>query len=126
MKICPKCGKENPDSAEYCIYCGAKLEPTEEDFEWVKLLTAQNQFEADVVINLLESNGIHTMTKRPNAGITGSFMLANPLMGSTGAWDIFVMRVDLPKAQEILKAEEENNGTNKDDDERGERIPQEE
>ncbi len=123
MKICPKCGRENPDDAEYCIYCGAKLEPTEKDFEWVKLLTAQNQFEADVVINLLESNGIHTMTKRPNAGITGYYMLANPLMGSTGAWDIFVMRVDLPKAIELLKAEEESNGTNEDDDERGEGLP---
>ena len=118
MKICPKCGKENPDDAEYCIYCGAKLEPTEKDFEWVKLLTTQNQFEADVVINLLEENGIHTMTKRPGTGIAGSFMGANLLMGSTGAWDVFVMRIDFDKAKEILQAEEANNGTKENDNER--------
>jgi hypothetical protein len=40
-------------------------------------------------------------------------------MGSTGAWDVFVMRIDFDKAKEILQAEEANNGTNENDDERG-------
>ncbi len=102
MKICPKCGKENPDDAVYCKYCGAKLEPTEEDFEWVVVLTARNQFEADVVKNLLEESGIDVMLKRPGAGITGSSMLSNPLMGSAGAWDVYVARMDKKKAIEIL------------------------
>ncbi len=121
MKICPKCGGENEDDAVVCKYCGTKLEPTEEDFEWVRLLTAANQFEADVVANLLEANGIDVMMKRPKAGITGSFFGANPLLGSVGAWDIFVMRVDVDKAIEILKSEKgaEENGTLEDDDERG-------
>ncbi|RLE55108.1 MAG: hypothetical protein DRJ40_09140 [Thermoprotei archaeon] len=25
VKICPKCGKENPDEASYCLHCGAQL-----------------------------------------------------------------------------------------------------
>ncbi len=117
MRVCPKCGRENPDDATVCKYCGAKLEPTERDFEWVLLLTAQNQFEADVVANLLEGSGINVMMKRPKAGIAGSFMGSNPLLGSTGPWDLFVMRVDLEKAKEIIKAEEEGNGTLENDDE---------
>jgi len=23
--ICPRCGKSNPDDAEFCLYCGANL-----------------------------------------------------------------------------------------------------
>jgi RNA polymerase subunit RPABC4/transcription elongation factor Spt4 len=117
MKICPKCGRENPDDAVFCKYCGVKLEPTEKDFEWVLLLTAQNQFEADVVANLLEANGVNVMMKRPKAGIAGSFMGSNPLLGSTGPWNVFVMRTDLEKAKEILKAEEADDGTLENDNE---------
>jgi len=119
MKICPKCGKENADNAKYCKYCGAKLEPREEDFEWTIILTAENQFEADVVKNLLEENGIDVMLKRPKAGITGSFMLANPLMGSAGAWDVYVARIDEKRAMEILSQKnilkEGENGASQDD-----------
>ena len=117
MKICPKCGKENPDNAIICKYCGAKLEPTEEDFVWELLLIAKNQFESDVVKDLLESNGVDTMIKRAAAGITGANMLANPLMGSSGAWNVYVMKIDLEKAKQILQAEEVANGTSQDDNE---------
>ena len=111
MKICPKCGKENLDNAITCEYCGAKLEPAEEDFIWELLLIAKNQFESDVVKDLLESNGIDTMIKRAAAGVTGANMLANPLMGSSGAWSVYVMKIDLEKAKQILKVGEETDGT---------------
>ncbi len=126
MKICPKCGKENTDSETVCRYCGAKLEPTEKDFEWIRLITAKNQFESDVVKDLLEANGINVMVKRAAAGITGGFMLANPLMGSSGAWTIFVMKNDFNKANQILEAEEAENGTFQDNDAGNQGVPEEE
>lgn len=30
-RICPKCGNETPDVAEYCSYCGAKLSDIVDD-----------------------------------------------------------------------------------------------
>ncbi len=126
MKICPKCGKENADDATVCRYCGTKLEPSEEDFKWVRLITAKNQFESDVVKDLLEANGVNVMIKRAAAGIAGGFMLANPLMGSSGAWDLFITKDDFDKAKQILKAEEVENGTSQDNNEGSKGISEEE
>ena len=125
MKICPKCGKENPDNATVCKYCGTKLTPSEADFEWELLLVAKNQFESDVVKDLLESNGIDVMIKRAPAGIMGTNMLANPLMGSSGAWSVYVMRMDIKKATEIIKAEGAENGTSQNVDEGSKKLSEE-
>jgi hypothetical protein len=41
---------------------------------------------------------------------------ANPLLGSAGEFDVFVMRVDLKEAKELIEAYEGGeNGTNDDD-----------
>ena len=117
MKICKNCGTENEDDAKICKVCGKSVE--ESLFEWVLLLTSENQFEADVVSGLLEANGISVMTKRPGAGYSISSPFSNPLLGSIGQFNVFVMRGDLEKAFEILKSEnikfeeEEEDGNDK-------------
>ncbi|WP_181454396.1 zinc-ribbon domain-containing protein [Methanothermobacter tenebrarum] len=32
MMYCPKCGAKNLDTAKFCVRCGAKLKPTEQDY----------------------------------------------------------------------------------------------
>ena len=120
MKVCPKCGYENEDNAKECVNCGYNFEDAEKNFEWVLLKTCENQFEAEVLSNLLETNGIKTMMKRPGPMRGGGFIVdnigANPLLGSTGEFDVFVMRVDLKEAKELIEAYEGGeNGTNDDD-----------
>ena len=36
VKICPKCGKENPDEAKFCINCGTELEAPQQPSLTVK------------------------------------------------------------------------------------------
>ncbi|MGB9694571.1 MAG: zinc ribbon domain-containing protein [Caldisericaceae bacterium] len=119
MKICPRCGHENDDDAVICKNCGFEFDGNE-NFEWVLLETAASEFEADIVKNLLESNGVIVMMKRPGPGYSISSPFANPLLGSVGHWDIFVTRDNLDKAKAILSAgfsdEGGQDGTNKDDD----------
>jgi hypothetical protein len=124
MKRCPHCGHENEDSAIVCKKCGFEFEEVSEDaFKWVLLKIASNEFEADIIKNLLEENDIGVMMKRPGPGYSFSSPFANPLLGSVGQWDIFVTNDDLKKAIEILEAElsqsegGEDNGTCEDDDE---------
>jgi RNA polymerase subunit RPABC4/transcription elongation factor Spt4 len=106
MKICKNCGAENEDDAKVCKVCGESFD--EVSFEWVLLLTSENQFEADIVGALLEESGINVMIKRPGAGYSISSPFSNPLLGSAGAFNIFVMKSDLENAIEILKAENIN------------------
>jgi len=124
MKICPRCGHENEDEAVVCKNCGFEFDNINDNFEWVLLKTASNEFEGDVIKNLLEENGIVVMMKRPGPGYSLSSPYANPLLGSVGRWDIFVTRDDLKKANDILNAEfsqeeggDYNDGTNEDDNE---------
>ncbi len=127
MKTCPKCGFENEDTAKICINCGYYFDPVEKNFEWVLLKTCGNQFEAEVLSNLLETNNIQTMMKRPGPMTNSSssdriFSIgANPLLGATGEFNVFVMRIDFDEAQKIIKAyaegeSDEENRTNEDDD----------
>lgn len=116
MKICKNCGAENEDDAKVCKVCGKPFD--EDSFEWVLLLTSENQFEADIVGALLEENGINIMMKRPGAGYSISSPFSNPLLGSVGRFNVFVMKSDLEKAMEILKAgsieiEEREDGNDK-------------
>jgi hypothetical protein len=127
MKTCPKCGFENEDTAKICVNCGYYFDPVEKNFEWVLLKTCENQFEAEVLSNLLETNNIQTMMKRPgpmtnSASSDRIFSIgANPLLGATGEFDVFVMRIDLNEAQSIVKAyeegDEEENEADEDDKE---------
>lgn len=120
MKICKHCGAEQDDNNEFCTVCGKKLdEINNTDLEWELLMTAQNQFEADLVKNLLESNNIPVMLKRPGTGFDISNPYANPILGYWGKWNIFVIKVDLERAEEIIKNMEETNGTNENDNEGG-------
>ncbi len=121
MKICQRCGCENDDDAVVCKKCGFEFADISEDtFKWILLKTASNEFEGDIIKNLLEENGVVVMMKRPGPGYSLSSPFANPLLGSAGQWNIFVANDDLERASEILEAqlsEEEEDGTNEDDDE---------
>ncbi|BAL81361.1 zinc-ribbon domain-containing protein [Caldisericum exile] len=121
MKKCPKCGFENEDDAKICVNCGYYFDPVEKNFEWVLLKTCENQFEAEVLSNLLEINGIKTMMKRPGPMRQGGIVIdnigANPLLGATGQFNVFVMRVDLKEAKELMQAFEsgDSDGAHEDD-----------
>jgi hypothetical protein len=119
MKICKICGYENKDTSETCENCGAILLSGEE-FEWVLLTRTSNQFEADIIKELLKENGVTPMIKRPGPGVVGSSPFANPLLGSAGQFDVFVMRCDLELARSILETgsfEEDKNGNVENDNE---------
>ncbi|MGB9794412.1 zinc-ribbon domain-containing protein [Caldisericum exile] len=121
MKECPNCGYQNEDNAKICVNCGYYFDEIQKNFEWVLLKTCENEFEAEVLSNLLETNGIKTMMKRPGPMRSGGLVIdnigANPFLGPTGNFDVFVMRVDLKEAKELMKAyeSEDENGTNEDD-----------
>jgi RNA polymerase subunit RPABC4/transcription elongation factor Spt4 len=122
MKVCKRCGAENKDDAKLCEVCGEELDVDPNSFEWVLLLTSENQFEAEVVGGLLEQNGINVMLKRPGSGFSISSPFSNPLLGGLGKFNVFVMRTDLEKALELIKSEnikteEEQNGTGENDNE---------
>ena len=122
MKVCPKCGESNLDDAKVCKSCGYEFTEAKKNFEWVFLKRCKNQFEADLIAGLLESNDIITLVKRPGPMEGG--VISNPyadiFLGPNGAFDVFVMESDLEEAKKILEAFEKGgteNGTNEDDNE---------
>ncbi|MEF3244678.1 MAG: DUF2007 domain-containing protein [Caldisericaceae bacterium] len=121
MKICPKCGTENDMDAKICKNCNYNFEQTETNFEWVLLTTCASEFEADVLSNLLEANNIKTLVKRPGP-MGNNFLAVNPfsniLLGPSGEFNIFVMRIDFEEAKKIMEAYSGGeDGTNEDDNE---------
>jgi len=75
MKFCPNCETEYLDSIEFCADCNARLvgelemriimaERTRETQEvFVKVETAENQFEADLIKNALEKEQVPVMVR---------------------------------------------------------------
>lgn len=103
MPICPKCGLGNSDTAENCAECGAGLPragstggDVESSEDLVQLATFHTVAEADMVQELLETNGI-------TAVLHGE---TDPIAAVSGAEPIALMvgRQDLANAQELFEA----------------------
>ncbi len=118
MKTCKHCGAEIEDDSKFCPECGELVESADRELEWVLLKTAENQFEADILKNLLEANGVVCLLKRPGTGFDISNPYANPILGHWGRWNVFVMKIDLERAEEIIKSMEDVDGNYENDDER--------
>ncbi len=106
MYICPKCGNRNPDNTDKCAQCGAELSeilPNEETAQGidrvgalVELATFHTVSEADMVQELLESNGITSVLHGENDPI-GAMSGAEPII-------LLVEKRDLPGATELYQA----------------------
>ncbi len=106
MPICPKCGKRNPESVDLCAQCGARLSEAGQNEEpagdsaqvdaLVELATFHTISEADMVQELLESNGITSVLHGENDPI-GSMSGADPIT-------LLVEQKDLPGATELYQA----------------------
>ncbi len=103
MPTCPDCGNENPDNTEVCLKCGANLyhspvhEPTSPSpGDLAQLATFHTVSEADMVQELLESNGITTVLHGENDPI-GAMSGAEPII-------LMVEKESLPRATELYEA----------------------
>ena len=75
MKYCPECGSEYFDDKNNCTGCNVELvsssdwegivkkRQSEDDEVFVNIKTLENQFEADVIKNILEENGIPVIVR---------------------------------------------------------------
>ena len=105
MPYCPKCHAENSAELTRCAQCGADLADgivmrkpsSEEDAQkLVRLATFPSVVEADMIKELLESNGIQTMIR----GET------DPIGVTSGAapTELLVLEPDLEHAQGLYQA----------------------
>lgn len=103
--ICPECNFEYRDGIDVCPECNCPLVetlPTEDvvyrDAIPVFLCEAANDFEADVIISKLDSEGVFAFKKYQGSDGYNKIMLGITVLGV----QIFVSEDDLEKAKEIL------------------------
>ncbi len=104
MLVCRKCGNENADDAGKCARCGGDLSaplqtgktPVGSGGDLVQLATFHTVSEADMVQELLESNGIESMLHGENDPI-GAMSGAEPII-------LMVEKEDLERATELYEA----------------------
>ncbi len=104
MSICRKCGNDNPVTQATCTRCGADLSeqtrteeaPLDSGQELLQLATFHTISEADMVQELLESNGITTVLHGENDPI-GAMSGAEPII-------LLVEAKDLARATELYEA----------------------
>jgi hypothetical protein len=65
------------------------------------LMSAANEFEADLVIGLLEGAGIEAIERLGGAGVAGR-------LGGGGARDVLVAESDLERAREVLDSAQQD------------------
>ncbi len=106
MPYCPRCHKEYGAGASVCEACGAELvgalpdesssaETGENGVELVELATFPNFSEAEMIQELLESNGIQSVLR----GEADPIGLASGATPST----LLVKQADLPSAHQIYE-----------------------
>lgn len=101
---CHKCNCEYRDGINVCPECGdilhpeppAKIQPADESL--CLLCTASDEFEADIIISKLSSEGIPAFKKFKGSDSYSRIILGRTLLGV----DIIISEKDLAVAKEIL------------------------
>lgn len=117
--ICPKCGMEYQPGVTECSDCHVPLEAPENLTHQtdgmlvlmhpVKLVSAQSGFEADMIIEMLETLQIPSVRKRPGSGEYMQVLMGFSIYGD----EIYVDETDYGRAKEaleILRTQEETDG----------------
>jgi hypothetical protein len=122
---CPSCGREHPSSERFCKACGMplvhtagagageavlserqlrarKIKPQYSEGKLVKIATAQNGVEAEMIQGLLLEEGIPSMARRAPGADVPDFLVA-------GRRDILVPESGAEAAGEALAWGEEGN-----------------
>ncbi|NLZ90984.1 MAG: DUF2007 domain-containing protein [Clostridiales bacterium] len=114
MPWCPKCGIEYREGFSACADCGSALVdarpdqsgPEQPDGEegWEHLVFLYSEMEADIVIGLLETEGIPVIKTYKGMGV-----LHKVYTGKATGVDLFVPQRKLEQARKLL--EEQVNGS---------------
>lgn len=64
--ICPRCGKENPNENEFCLYCGAKLKIENSDMDDSDTFETIGKKEKPVKHKAMQKSVKKEKTKRNN------------------------------------------------------------
>ncbi|MFC1571302.1 hypothetical protein ACFL31_01970 [Candidatus Margulisiibacteriota bacterium] len=70
--------------------------------QWVKLITADNPQEADIIKGKLDLEKIPVITKKPATGLIGNVYPGAAVGANLGIIDIYVLADSEEKAKEIL------------------------
>jgi len=70
--------------------------------KWVKIITANNPQEADIIIGKLASENVPVTTKKPQTGMIGNVYPQAAVGANLGIIDIYVLRDFEATAKEIL------------------------
>jgi hypothetical protein len=118
--VCPGCAREHPPSERFCTACGMplvhmsgdgeavpserrqrarKIKPQYSEGKLVKIATAQNGAEAEMIQGLLLEEGIPSMARRAPGADVPDFLVA-------GRRDILVPESGAEAAEEALAWEE--------------------
>lgn len=104
---CPKCKYEYRDGIKICSECGCELTEKPDDKKSMidynsklcRIYTAENDFEADIIISKLESEGIYAMKKYKSTDGYNKILLGRTIFGI----DIFVSDFNEEEAILIVK-----------------------
>jgi hypothetical protein len=107
MKYCHKCNTEYIIDIETCPDCGSVLHDapgleetvSTDEKDWVIVTRVKDQYEAEMIHSLLESEGIHTSVRDPAGGLKN---LYGPFLPDRGTVEILVHKSNLEKAREVI------------------------
>lgn len=70
--------------------------------KWVKIITANNPQEAEIIKGKLKSENIPVITKKPATGLIGNVYPETAAGANLGVIDIYVLREFKEKATKVL------------------------